>query len=110
MTALKSLGFESYVDECEGVLDEHKEHQKVRRRKRSSHPPPRCPVSLTPDLDACSSLLQVRQTKSQSASKKNSGMTEEELLAQQELLFAASKARFEAGGGAAQFDGGSAPA
>jgi len=43
--------------------------------------------------------LQVRQTKSQSASKKNSGMTEEELLAQQELLFAASKARFEAGGG-----------
>lgn len=31
-------------------------------------------------------------------------MTEEELLAQQELLFAASKARFEAGGGAAQMD------
>lgn len=30
VSALKSLGFEAYVEECEGVLDEHKEHQKVR--------------------------------------------------------------------------------
>lgn len=30
VTALKSLGFETYIEECEGVLDEHKEHQKVR--------------------------------------------------------------------------------
>ncbi|CDZ96311.1 histone-fold-containing protein [Phaffia rhodozyma] len=68
VSALKSLGFDDYIEEVEGVLDEHKEHQKV------------------------------RQTKQSASSKKNIGVSQEELLAQQELLFAASRARYEAGG------------
>lgn len=29
VAALKSLGFDSYIEEVESVLDEHKEHQTV---------------------------------------------------------------------------------
>jgi hypothetical protein len=29
VSALKALGFDTYIDEVEGVLDEHKEHVKV---------------------------------------------------------------------------------
>ncbi|KAN0060447.1 negative cofactor 2 transcription regulator complex subunit ncb2 [Thecaphora frezii] len=62
--ALKDLGFEAFVEECQGVLGEHKRLQKDRERKTTR--------------------------------MEQSGLTEEELQRQQELLFAASKARFEA--------------
>ncbi|KAL7412595.1 histone-fold-containing protein [Mrakia frigida] len=71
VSALKALGFDTYIEEVEGVLDEHKEHVKVRISKQST------------------------------ASNKNNGMSTEELLAQQELLFAKSRAKYAETGGAA---------
>lgn len=62
--ALKTLGFESYVEEVEGVLKDHKQAQKDREKKTSKF--------------------------------EASGKSEEELLREQEKLFAASRARFEA--------------
>ncbi|KAG8700044.1 negative cofactor 2 transcription regulator complex subunit ncb2 [Ceratobasidium sp. 392] len=63
--ALKTLGFESYVEEVEGVLKDHKQAQKDREKKTSKF--------------------------------EASGKSEEELLNEQEKLFAASRARFQAG-------------
>ena len=62
--ALKTLGFESYVEEVEGVLKDHKQAQRDREKKTSKF--------------------------------EASGKSEEELLREQERLFAASRARFEA--------------
>ncbi|KAF8609517.1 histone-fold-containing protein [Ceratobasidium sp. AG-I] len=63
--ALKTLGFESYIEEVEGVLKDHKQAQKDREKKTSKF--------------------------------EASGKSEEELLNEQEKLFAASRARFQAG-------------
>ncbi|CAE6419718.1 unnamed protein product [Rhizoctonia solani] len=63
--ALKTLGFESYVEEVEGVLKDHKQAQKDREKKTSKF--------------------------------EASGKSEEQLLAEQEQLFEASRARFHAG-------------
>jgi len=64
--ALKVLGFESYVEEVEEVLKDHKQQQKDREKKVSK--------------------------------LEQSGLTEAELLEQQEALFAQARAR--AAGGA----------
>ncbi|CAE7068776.1 unnamed protein product [Rhizoctonia solani] len=63
--ALKTLGFESYIEEVEGVLKDHKQAQKDREKKTSKF--------------------------------EASGKSEEQLLAEQEQLFEASRARFHAG-------------
>ncbi|QRV91256.1 Histone-like transcription factor (CBF/NF-Y) and archaeal histone [Ceratobasidium sp. AG-Ba] len=63
--ALKTLGFESYVEEVESVLKDHKQAQKDREKKTSKF--------------------------------EASGKSEEELWSEQEKLFAASRARFQAG-------------
>ncbi|CAE6461221.1 unnamed protein product [Rhizoctonia solani] len=63
--ALKTLGFESYVEEVEGVLKDHKQAQKDREKKTSKF--------------------------------EASGKSEEQLLAEQQQLFEASRARFHAG-------------
>ncbi|KZO92219.1 histone-fold-containing protein, partial [Calocera viscosa TUFC12733] len=60
--ALKELGFDSYIEEVESVLKEHKVQQKEREKKSNK--------------------------------LNKSEFTEEELLRQQEALFAASRARF----------------
>ncbi|KAB5593399.1 Histone-like transcription factor and archaeal histone protein [Ceratobasidium theobromae] len=62
--ALKTLGFESYVEEVEGVLKDHKQAQKDREKKTSKF--------------------------------EASGKSEEELLHEQQRLFEASRARFQA--------------
>ncbi|CAO3623757.1 unnamed protein product [Cunninghamella blakesleeana] len=62
----KALGFEDYVEEVDEVFKEHKRQQKVK------------------DRDKKSSRLE------------NTGISEEELLRQQELLFAQSRQRYEA--------------
>ncbi|EJT97681.1 histone-fold-containing protein [Dacryopinax primogenitus] len=63
LAALKELGFDSYVQEVESVLKEHKVQQKEREKKSNK--------------------------------LNKSEFTEEELLRQQEALFAASRARFQ---------------
>ncbi|KAH6915140.1 TATA binding protein-associated phosphoprotein [Coprinopsis sp. MPI-PUGE-AT-0042] len=62
ITALKTLGFNSFISEVEDVLKDHKQQQKDREKKVSKF--------------------------------EQSGLTEEELLAKQEELFAASRARY----------------
>jgi len=63
ISALKRLGFDSFTNEVEDVLKDHKQQQKDREKKVSKF--------------------------------EQSGMTEEELLAKQEELFAASRAKFQ---------------
>ncbi|KAF9816306.1 hypothetical protein IEO21_04171 [Rhodonia placenta] len=63
ISALKHLGFESFTEEVQDVLKDHKQQQKDREKKVSK--------------------------------LEQSGLTEEELLKQQEELFAASRARFQ---------------
>ncbi|KAG6820441.1 hypothetical protein H0H93_000437 [Arthromyces matolae] len=63
ISALKRLGFESFITEVEDVLKDHKQQQKDREKKVSKF--------------------------------EQSGLTEEELLAKQEELFAASRAKFQ---------------
>lgn len=65
VSALKELGFESFIGDIEEVLKEHKTQQKDRERKMTR--------------------------------MEDSGLSAEELQRQQELLFAASRARYEAG-------------
>ncbi|KAL0949573.1 hypothetical protein HGRIS_009622 [Hohenbuehelia grisea] len=65
ISALKTLGFDSFIAEVEDVLKDHKQQQKDREKKVSKF--------------------------------EQSGMTEEELLAMQERLFADSRARYESG-------------
>ncbi|ORY89297.1 histone-fold-containing protein [Leucosporidium creatinivorum] len=67
LAALKSLGFEDYVEEVESILSEHKELAKGERQKKATK-------------------------------KTGSGLSPEELLKIQEEMFAASKAKLEAGG------------
>ncbi|EIM21217.1 histone-fold-containing protein [Wallemia mellicola] len=69
VSALKTLGFETYLKDMEEVLRDHKAQAKVKSAW---------------DKERKGSRLAA------------SGMTEEQLLAQQEELFAASKARMEA--------------
>ncbi|EOR04995.1 hypothetical protein E3P77_00458 [Wallemia ichthyophaga] len=69
VAALKTLGFETYLKDMEEVLKDHKAQAKVKSAW---------------DKERKGSRLAA------------SGMTEEQLLAQQEELFAASKARMEA--------------
>lgn len=57
-------------------------------------------LSLAPCLRRYPPNNQVRGIKQSASSSKNAGMSQEELLAQQELLFAASRARFAGGEGA----------
>lgn len=64
--ALKDLGFEPYLKDIEGVVEDHKAEQKMKERKNSK-------MALA-------------------------GLTDEELQKQQEALFAASRARYEAQG------------
>lgn len=66
MQALKDLGFEPYLKDIEGVVEDHKAEQKMKERKNSK-------MALA-------------------------GLTDEELQKQQEALFAASRARYEAQG------------
>ncbi|GAA96650.1 hypothetical protein E5Q_03321 [Mixia osmundae IAM 14324] len=66
IAALKSLGFERYVEEVEEATAENKQNAKTREKAKK-----------TTKLDS-------------------SGMTEEELLQKQEQLFAASRARYDA--------------
>ncbi|KAG8928528.1 negative cofactor 2 transcription regulator complex subunit ncb2 [Tulasnella sp. 419] len=66
VSALKVLGFESYIEEVQEVLKDHKQQQRDREKKVSKF--------------------------------EQSGLTEEELAAQQEALFAQARAR--AAGGA----------
>ncbi|TFY72502.1 hypothetical protein EVG20_g507 [Dentipellis fragilis] len=61
--ALQRLGFETFTEEVEDVLKDHKQQQKDREKKVSKF--------------------------------EQSGLTEEELLKQQEELFAASRARYQ---------------
>jgi len=63
--ALKRLGFETFTQEVDGVLKDHKKQQKDREKKVSK--------------------------------LEKSGKTDEELIAEQELLFAASRAKFASG-------------
>ncbi|CAD6587252.1 MAG: negative cofactor 2 transcription regulator complex subunit ncb2 [Cyphobasidiales sp. Tagirdzhanova-0007] len=69
IAALKSLGYESYIDRVDEVASEHKQQSKETRARKGTN-----------------KLAQ-------------SGMTEEELLRHQEMLFAGSKARYEAAAG-----------
>ncbi|KAI0771914.1 histone-fold-containing protein [Trametes elegans] len=62
ISALKRLGFESFTDEVESVLKDHKQQQKDREKKVNK-------------LEQC-------------------GLSEAQLLAQQEALFAQSRERF----------------
>lgn len=74
------LGFDSFTAEVEDVLKDHKQQQKVHE-------------SLHFPLTLIDHLLQDREKK---VSKfEQSGLTEEQLLAQQEQLFAASRAKFQ---------------
>ena len=77
----QKLGFEDFTAEVEDVLKDHKKLQKVCyeiHRKKSI-------------------LISDIQDREKKPNKfEQSGMTEEELQAQQEALFAASRARFEA--------------
>ncbi|KAF9046042.1 histone-fold-containing protein [Hymenopellis radicata] len=66
ITALKTLGFDSFTAEVEDVLKDHKQQQKDREKKVSKF--------------------------------EQSGLTEQELLAAQEELFAASRAKFQSTG------------
>jgi len=63
ISALKRLGFETFVSEVEDVLKDHKQLQKDREKKTSK--------------------------------LEQSGLSEEELLRQQEELFAQSRARYQ---------------
>ncbi|KAI9001248.1 histone-fold-containing protein [Trametes punicea] len=62
ISALKRLGFESFTEEVESVLKDHKQQQKDRERKVNK-------------MEQC-------------------GLSEAELLAQQEALFAKSREKF----------------
>ncbi|KAH9894318.1 histone-fold-containing protein [Cubamyces sp. BRFM 1775] len=62
ISALKRLGFESFTDEVESVLKDHKQQQKDREKKVNK-------------MEQC-------------------GLSEAELLAQQEALFAKSREKF----------------
>jgi len=64
ISALKALGFETFVTEVEDVLKDHKQLQKQDREKKTSK-------------------------------LEQSGLSEEELLRQQEELFAQSRAKFQ---------------
>ncbi|KAM0755172.1 histone-fold-containing protein [Meredithblackwellia eburnea MCA 4105] len=68
LAALKALGFDDMVEDVSEVLQDHKEIAKGEKQKKAKK------------LGG------------------GSGMTQEELLAAQEQLFAASRAKFEAGG------------
>ncbi|RUS21683.1 histone-fold-containing protein [Endogone sp. FLAS-F59071] len=65
ITALQTLGFESYLEEVEEVFKEHKKTQKQDRDRKSTR-------------------------------LENTGLSEEELLRQQELLFEQSRLKFQA--------------
>ncbi|KAH8154162.1 uncharacterized protein LAJ45_01930 [Morchella importuna] len=62
--ALRDLGFEEYIDQIQNVAQEHKEHQKQQSREK-------------------------KQTKLE-----QSGLSQEELLRQQEELFGSARAKF----------------
>ncbi|KAJ2964304.1 hypothetical protein NQZ79_g831 [Umbelopsis isabellina] len=88
IASLQALGFEDYVEEVDEVYKEHKKQQKVgyilsniiqRHRIRSDDI-----LFLRQDRDKRSTRLE------------NSGISEEELLRQQELLFEKSRLKFEA--------------
>ncbi|OZJ03312.1 hypothetical protein BZG36_02262 [Bifiguratus adelaidae] len=64
ISALQSLGFESYVEEVQEVLNDHKEQQKQDRDRKSTR-------------------------------LENSGMSEEELLKAQQMLFEQSRLKYQ---------------
>lgn len=79
---LQRLGFTTFAPEVESVLKDHKQQQKV--------------LSILFVGYHTSSLIS--QDREKKVSKfEQSGLTEEELLAKQEELFAASRARFQSG-------------
>jgi hypothetical protein len=77
----------------------------VRRSKLTlPHPPSLLPSLLRLAFSPTISN-KVRTSKQTTASNKNNGMSTEELLAQQELLFAKSRAKYAETGGAAATEG-----
>jgi len=79
------LGFQSFIPEVQDVLKDHRQLQKVLecRSALRSHIPTDFPMQ---DREKKTSKLE------------QSGLTEEELLAQQQALFAQSRAKFESTG------------
>lgn len=83
---VQRLGFDKFKEDVEDVLKDHKQLQKVRHYVLHSRRLDVAPLSDT-------ARTQDREKK---VSKfEQSGLTEEELLAQQEALFAQSRARFQ---------------
>lgn len=77
--ALKDLGFEEYVDRIMEVAQEHKEHQKVG----------------VYDVGGDGRVLTVTQSREKKQTKlEQSGLSQEELLRQQEELFGSARAKF----------------
>ncbi len=78
----QTLGFDSFTAEVEDVLKDHKQQQKV-----------------SPFIFRSICYSTVIQDREKKVSKfEQSGMTEQELLAAQEELFAASRAKFQSTG------------
>lgn len=85
VTALKELGFETFIGDIEEVLKEHNTQVKVGTFSRTKLC--QCIVPLT----------YTEQDRERKMSRmEHSGYSAEELQRQQELLFAASRARYEA--------------
>ena len=80
MRGLQQLCFDSFTSEVEDVLKDHKQQQKVRWQSILS-----LSLSTSPPQDREKKVSKFEQ----------SGKTEEELLAEQEKLFAASRAKFQ---------------
>jgi hypothetical protein len=103
----QALGFEDFVGEVEDVLGEHKELAKVGSPLDAT-----CAVAKAPELSHSTAspgadrtlvihCLSLQGEKQKKARKQlGNGMSEAELLAAQEELFAASRARFDAGAAA----------
>ena len=85
MTLIQRLGFESFTEEVEDVLKDHKQQQKVCIFLvfAISIDAMRCDDALTQDREKKVSKLE------------QSGKTEEELWEEQQKLFAESRAKYE---------------
>ena len=97
---MQRLGFENFTEEIQDVLKDHKQQQKVSLLSiLSITSPPHIPIFTTKHL--CVPIehiltLYLPQDRERKVSKfEKSGLTEEELLRQQEELFAASRAKFQ---------------
>ena len=95
---MQRLGFENFTEEIQDVLKDPKQQQKVSLIAQSTSFP-HIPISTTKHI--CVPIehiltLYLPQDRERKVSKfEKSGLTEEELLRQQEELFAASRAKFQ---------------